>query len=93
MLCFLCKRGERMKVKPGDTIKIKIPISKQWFIAHAIGVSGTTIKARTLFKYKGQDTWIVDAQNVIKQFQQNDTAMKESPSLQREIRKVTRGLK
>ncbi len=82
-----------MPFKPGDTVKIKTPISYQWFVAHVLEVSGETIKAKTLFEVKGQDVWVVSASNVIGQFPREDAAMKGSPSLQRELRKVTRAIK
>lgn len=82
-----------LSMKKGDTIKIKIPISNQWFLAHVIEVIGQTVKAKTLFKIGGQDIWFVDKKNVKENFQKNNGLARTSPTLQRQIDIITRDLK
>lgn len=79
--------------KVGETVKIKTPVSFQRFVGHVLQVNGETVKVKTHFKIKGQDVWIVSACNVSSCMKKENAVMHGSPSLERELHKVTRLLK
>ena len=77
----------------GETVMIKIPVSYQWFLGHVLDSCGDTVKVKTLLKIKNQDVFIVSGSSIKKHYNRKDAAMKGIPSLQKELLKVTRGMK
>lgn len=65
-----------MIFKPGETVKIKTPISQSWFLAHVLEVSGDSVKAKTIEAVRGSNVWIVSKKNVKALFNRNHSMMK-----------------
>ena len=77
----------------GETVMIKIPISSQWFLGHVLDFCGETVKVKTLLKVKNQDIFVVSGSSIKKRFQRENGQYKGSQLLQKELLKVTRGIK
>lgn len=74
-----------MSYQPEDLVSVKVPISRQWFLAFVVESHDQHYMVETLFPVGGQTRWRVGTTQVKKPTSFDRSPPKPSKSLQREI--------
>ena len=74
-----------MKFKPDDFVRVRVPVSRQWFHAHVLEANDDHYIVETMFPVKAQTTWRISPHQIKEGPEYRTEPPKPSKSLQTQL--------